>query len=210
MRGHFITFEGGDGSGKTTLIQNLQIVLEKKGYTVLVTHAPGGTDAGKVIRDLLLHPKDPLVKRAELFLFLADRAQQVEKVIRPALSKGKIVLCDRYNDSTIAYQGGARGLDVEEVSKLCTFATNSLQPEITLYLDIDPKIGLDRVKKLQGSKDHIEKEKLSFHENIRKTFHSIAKKNPTRFRILDAMQSKETVLSEALKLIDDYCHAANA
>jgi len=210
MRGHFITFEGGDGAGKSTLITRLAEILTQRGYEVVQTHAPGGTTPGKVIRELLLHPQEPLVDRAELLLFLADRSQQVEQVILPALEAGKVVLCDRYNDSTLAYQGGARGFDLKKVGEMCRFATSDLHPDLTLYLDLDPEIGIERVKSEKKSKDQIEKENLTFHQKIRKTFHEIGEKEPTRFQIIDAAQSKEAVFDKALQLIDDYCFAKNA
>lgn len=209
MKGHFITFEGGDGAGKTTLIQSLHKALLERGHDVIETRAPGGTEAGKVIRKLLLHPDEVLAPRAELLLFLADRSQQLEKVILPALREGKVVLCDRYNDSTIAYQGYARGFDVATVEDLCSFATDHLKPHLTLYLDLDPEVGLERVKNASDGKDQIEAEALSFHQTIRKAFHTIAEKEPTRFQILDAAQSKEDVFQEAMRLIDVHCFAAN-
>lgn len=210
MPAHFITFEGGDGSGKTTLVQSLYEVLKKRGLDVIQTKAPGGTPVGKVIRELLLHPSDPLTHRAELLLFLADRAEQVEKVILPALKEGKVVLCDRYNDSTLAYQGKARGFDLKEVEAMCQFATQSLRPNLTLYLDLEPAIGLKRVKLASGGKDQIEKEAIPFHQTIREAFHEFAKADPTRYAIVDASKSKEAVLNESLRLIDAHCTFSNA
>lgn len=207
MKGYFITFEGGEGAGKTSLIISLHAALIEKGYEVMQTRAPGGTEPGKVIRELLLHPTEPVVPEAELFLYLADRAQHVSKVIRPALSQGKVVLCDRYNDSTVAYQGGARGFGLDRVESLCHFATGGLTPNLTIYLDLDPEIGMERIKKAQATKDQIEAEDLSFHRKIRQTFREIAKKHPARFRILDATAPKETVFEQALKLIDAHCCA---
>lgn len=207
-RGQFITFEGGDGAGKTTLIESLHAHFAHEGCDVVHTRAPGGTGAGQVIRKLLLHPDDPLVTRAELLLFLADRAQQVEKVILPALSEGKVVLCDRYNDSTLAYQGIARGFPLSFVKEACAFATGGLKPDLTLYLDLDPSLGIQRVQKANDHyKDQIEKEDLSFHKRIREAFLSFQKEDPTRFQILDASKSKETVFQEALKLVQNRCYS---
>ncbi len=201
MKGVFITFEGGEGAGKSTLIDRLYEALRAQGRAVLKTRAPGGTRAGEAIRALLLNKEGtPLIPRAELLLFLADRAQHVEEIITPALQKDQIVLCDRYNDSTIAYQGIARGLGKEEVRKLCTFATGGLDPHLTFYLDLDPATGLKRLK--QG-KDRIEAEKLSFHEKIRAAFHQIAKEEKKRLRILDAAQSPDQVFHQAMEGIDD-------
>lgn len=210
MKGRFITFEGGEGAGKSSLIIGLHAALIKKGYDVMQTRAPGGTEPGRVIRDLLLHPHEPVVEKAELFLFLADRAHHTQTVIRPALEEGKIVLCDRYNDSTIAYQGGARGFGIENVEELCNFATESLVPSLTLYLDIDPKLGLERIKEASGHKDQIEAEDIAIHEKIRESFLQLGRKSPARFQIIDASKSREEVFQEALRLIDEKLFATSA
>lgn len=203
MKGIFITFEGGDGAGKSTLIQKLYHYLKKQGRDVIQTRAPGGTEIGQDIRNLLLHKHDaPLSKRGELLLFLADRAQHVDELILPQLKKGKIVLCDRFDDSTIAYQGGARGFTEALVVKLCDFATGGLSPHLTLYLDLDPKIGFERAQKSRTSKDRIESETLKFHQKIRKSFRKIAKKEPKRFIMIDASQSPDEVYAEAKERID--------
>jgi dTMP kinase len=202
-KGIFITFEGGDGAGKTTLIQKIFTDLAKHEFDVLQTRAPGGTKIGQDIRNLLLHKHDaPLSKRSELLLFLADRAQHVDELILPNLKKGKIVLCDRFNDSTIAYQGGARGFKEDLVRKLCDFACDNLLPDLTLYLDLDPKIGFERARKAGLVKDRIESETLKFHQKIRKSFKQIAKKEPKRFIIIDASESPEEVYSQAKVEID--------
>jgi dTMP kinase len=197
-KGIFITFEGGDGAGKTTLIQKIFNDLEKLGLNVLQTRAPGGTEIGREIRTLLLHKHEaPLSKRCELLLFLADRAQHVDELILPHLRKGKIILCDRFNDSTIAYQSGARGFKEKLVQELCKFASDALKPDLTLYLDLDPKIGFERVKKAGLAKDRIESETLKFHQKIRRAFKQIAKKEPKRFIILDASKTPEEVYTQA-------------
>jgi dTMP kinase len=202
--GFFLTFEGGDGAGKSTLIDKLHCYLETMGKSILKTRAPGGTKVGETIRSLLLTNSDtPLSERGELFLFLADRAQHVDEIIYPALQKGQIVLCDRYNDSTVAYQGTARGFEPVWTRSLCDFATKGLQPDLTLYLDIDPKIGLSRVANTGIDKDRIESEALSFHEKIRSAFHNIAKEEPKRFRILDASRSPDDVFEQALGILND-------
>lgn len=204
MKGKFITFEGGEGAGKTTLIEKVYQALLQQGHSVIKTRAPGGSPLGEKIRALLLEKSLLSVSaRTELLLFLADRAQHVEEIIRPALKKGQIVLCDRFNDSTIAYQGGARGWDKKWVHKLCDFATDDLDPTLTLYLDIDPKIGFMRLKnKRQGQeKDRIESEKLLFHQKIRRAFRQIAKEEPRRFRILDASCTSDEVFEEAMRYV---------
>lgn len=196
MKGMLITFEGGDGAGKTTLLHALHQILLSEGMEVVHTRAPGGTHLGKKIRDLLLHESAEMDELAELFLFLADRAQLVHEVIRPALKLGKIILCDRFNDSTIAYQG-ARGLDPVKIESLCHLATGSITPDLTFYLDIDPLIGLERSEKKQGCKDRLESEMLSFHQKIRHSFLNFVSENPSRFVLLDAMLSPEALLAQA-------------
>src|SRR6187431_1687241 len=146
-RGIFITIEGGEGAGKTTLIESLYQHLLGLGREVLKTREPGGTPLGEEIRKILLHSTGPVSPYAELSLFLASRAQHISELIAPALAAGKVVLCDRFNDSTIAYQGMARGLGMEEVAAVCRFICAGLEPQLTLYLDIDPAVGLSRAKK---------------------------------------------------------------
>lgn len=198
----FISFEGGEGAGKSTLIQRIYDDFIQRQKAVLLTRAPGGTMTGELIRHLLLHHDEKdISSHCELFLFLADRAQHVEQVIRPALAENKIVLCDRFNDSTVAYQGGARGFDPAWVRKLCHFATKDLEPNITLYLDIDPLEGLKRV---QRSKDRIEKEDMSFHQKIRMAYLEIAKKEPTRFYVLDASKEPDDVFQQALSVLNTH------
>jgi dTMP kinase len=194
-----ISFEGGEGAGKSTLIKKVYDYLVQHNRPVLLTRAPGGTMTGDLIRHLLLHHDEKdISSRTELFLFLADRAQHVQEIILPALANKKIVLCDRFNDSTVAYQGGARGFDPDWVRKLCRFATQDLEPDITLYLDVEPLEGLKRVKR---SKDRIEKEGIAFHQKIRDAYLSIAKKEPKRFHVLDGSQTPDDVFNHALQLL---------
>jgi len=193
-----ITFEGGEGAGKTTLIEQVFAYLKAEGFPVLHTRAPGGTPLGSALRHLLLDHPHTISSRAELFLFLADRAQHVEEIIRPALQNEQIVLCDRFNDSTLAYQG-ARGFDTAWLQKLLSFACAGITPQLTLYLDCPVEVGFQRV---QRSKDRIESEERAFHEKIRSLFLQIAKQEPSRFLPLDAMRSPQEVFSEAKKEID--------
>lgn len=202
-RGLFITFEGGDGAGKTTLIEKVYGYLQEKKIPVIWTRAPGGTPIGQKIRELLLNQHGiSLAKRCELLLFLADRAQHVDEVILPALEEEQVVLCDRFNDSTIAYQGGARGVGAKSVTSLCRFACDGIQPDLTLYLDLDPKIGFERTRASREGKDRIESETLKFHQKIRRAFHKIAKKEPNRFKLIDASLSPQDVLTQAIEYID--------
>lgn len=196
----FITFEGGEGSGKTTLIKKICEVLVKEGLDILSTRAPGATPLGEKLRHLLLkNTAIQVAPRAELLLFLADRAQHVDEVIIPAIAAGKVVLCDRYNDSTIAYQAGARGFDRNWVHELTEFASHSLRPNLTLYLDLDPEIGLSR--KSEKSGDRIQKSEIEFHQKVRNAFLEIAKKDPARFVVIDASLPKEKVLEIALEKV---------
>jgi dTMP kinase len=200
MSGFFITFEGGEGAGKSTLIEKVYSTLKEKGVATIKTHAPGATQLGKGIRELLLHQKETrITPRSELLLFLADRAEHVNEIILPALKKEIIVLCDRFNDSTIAYQAGARGLNEETVRQLCHFAAQGLEPNLTLYLDIDPVIGL---KRIPAHGDRIESETLDFHQKIRKTFLKIADEEPARVRTIDASAPLREVFAQALEQID--------
>jgi len=196
----FISFEGGEGAGKTTLIGRIDAELSAQGRKTLVTRAPGGTPTGNHIREILLH-KDHMSPRCELLLFLADRSQHVDEVIFPALEKGITVLCDRFNDSTIAYQAGARGFELAWVQKLCAFATKNLQPDLTLYLDLDPEEGF---KRMSRPKDRIEEAGLDFHRKIRAAYLAIAGAEPERFYVLDASQTPEKVFQEALHVLSSH------
>lgn len=202
-RGVLITFEGGDGAGKSTLMKGLHHLLEERGESVISTRAPGGTFVGEKIRSLLLEKENRLSDRCELFLFLADRAQHMQEVIFPALAEGKIVLCDRFNDSTLAYQGLARELDLSLVHSFCQFATEGKEPDLTFYLDLSPEIGLQRTLHKTGEKDRMESEPLAFHEKIRQAFLHIAQKEPQRVRVLDATKSPEILLQQAIYGLDD-------
>lgn len=208
-RGLFVTFEGGEGAGKSTLIEEVARQLASDGYYVVKTREPGGTHLGEHIRSLLLEHSSnhPLSAYSELCLFLAARAQHIEEIILPALNDRKIVLCDRFNDSTIAYQGIARELGAEKVTHFCDFICNGVQPNLTLYLDIDPAVGLARARKGQPSiagvrgYDRIESEGLAFHQKIREAFLEIHARHPLRFTLLDATQSPVVVFAEAMKRI---------
>lgn len=201
-KGIFITFEGGEGAGKTSLIEKIKESLLKRNLSLVFTREPGGTKFGEEIRNLLLKNRtEKVYSKAELCLFLASRAQHIQTVIRPSLQDGKIVLCDRYNDSSVAYQGYARGLGIEEVIAFSSYIVEKTVPDLTLYLDIDPKIGLSRVK---SKYDRIESEKISFHQKIRDGFLLLAKKYPDRIKILDAGKSKEEVFEIAMNYIEKF------
>ncbi len=203
--GLFVSFEGGEGAGKSSLIASLYDFLTGEGLEVIATREPGGTPLGEQIRECLLNPNDgiTLTARAELCLFLAARAQHIDEVITPALEAGKVVLCDRFNDSTIAYQGVGRGLGLDYVKQLCTLICEGVTPDLTFYLDVAPEVGLHRVSKGgRGSAlDRIESETLAFHERIRKGFYQIAAKEKERVHIIDAHQNREEVLEQVLEVV---------
>lgn len=204
----FITFEGGEGAGKTTLMNALERELLAQGIPVVRTREPGGTPLGEQIRSWLLTRNSVSVcDRAELMLFLAARAQHIEEVIAPALEAGKVVLCDRFNDSTAAYQGGARKLGVAYVRQLCNELCRDVLPDLTLYLDVDPNIGLTRTRKAvkenarSGDVDRIESERLQFHEDVRKVFIDIGNGEPERFHILNANKPQDEVIAAARNIV---------
>lgn len=199
-QGFFITFEGGEGAGKTTLITQIAHELTQSGYTVIRAREPGGTELGEQIREILLHKPGNLSPHSELCLFLASRAQHIAEVIGPALKKNYIVLCDRFNDSSIAYQGAARGLGMEKVSEFCTFISQGLEPNLTFYLDVSPESGLMRALK-DRPQDRIEAEALSFHQKIREAYQLLHAKYPKRLQLLDASKPSADVYADALKFI---------
>lgn len=195
----FITFEGVEGAGKSTLIQSLREFFDQKKIRCMQTHEPGGTAFGKQLREILLHREPNLIsKKTEILLFLADRANHVEQVILPALRQGSIVLCDRFNDSTIAYQSDI-GTDHSKLQELCNFATDNLQPNITFLLDIDPLLSLGRL----GTRDYFENKEITFHTGVRKKFLELASNHKKRFVILDAALSKEQIFQLVLSRIEE-------
>ena len=198
MRGLFVTFEGVEGSGKTTVAEAIAENLRQKGLTVTVTAEPRDTSVGRQIRQLLA-TVDERTAWTETFLFLADRAEHVAKVIKPALERGEIVLCDRFTDSTIAYQGFGLGLPLEWLTQLNSIATNGLVPDLTLLLDIDPEKGLKRSQR----ETVFERRSLDFHQRVRWGYLWLAKQEPHRVKVIDASQPLESVLTQALRLVEE-------
>ena len=203
-KGLFVTFEGGEGSGKTTLLEKLYQTLKELDYDVIKTRAPGGTALGISIRSLVLHHQHmKICERAELLLFLTDRAQHVQEVILPALREGKIILCDRFTDSTMAYQLGARKIEEGEwLEKLCDFGCYSLKPDLTFFLSIEPKIGLARAKSAivqegKESFDRLESEALKFHEHVFEHYQKLASREPNRIKTIDAKKPLQEVFLAA-------------
>jgi dTMP kinase len=200
--GLFITFEGGEGSGKSTQLRLLARRLESAGLPVRVLREPGGTEVGEAVRSLLLDPEHGgLDARAELLLYEAARAQLVAEVIEPALEAGEIVLCDRFFDSTTAYQGYARGLPLDEVAALNASATGGVSPARTLVLDIDPTLGVQRAT--CGGADRLECEDLAFHRAVREGFLAIAENDPDRVRVVDATGTIDEVASRVASALGD-------
>ncbi len=187
MQGAFITLEGIDGAGKSAQTALLHQALQQAGYNVQVTREPGGDDVGEAVRTLLLEKH--MVLRAELLLFLAARAQNTAQIIMPALQAGNIVLCDRYIDSSVAYQGYARGLNPAEIEQMNSFATGTLTPHLTILLDIAPQTGLAR----QMNRNRMEAEGIEFLQRARQGFLTVAENNKERFLVLDASQSLQTL-----------------
>jgi len=199
MSGIFITLEGGDGAGKSTQAELLGAWLETRGYEVVRTREPGGTRLGAEIRRLLLHGGEDVGDvdpRAEALLYAADRAQHVAKVVRPALERGAVVVQDRYIDSSLAYQGAGRVLDVSDVRRISEWASEGLRPQLTVLLDVDPEVAVSR-RESRGGTDRLEGETDDFHRAVRQGFLELTEADPDRYLVLDADQPAEE-LNEAV------------
>lgn len=207
-KGFFITLEGGEGAGKSTVMTFLKEKLTQKGHTVIASREPGGCSLAEELRSLLLHQTKPIAAKCELFLFLAARVQHIEEVIVPALDRGAIVLCDRFSDSTIAYQGCGKNLGFEYVQQVCKLAEGSCEPDCTLFLDIDPERGLKRTdtrRKENNDKtgpDRMEQESLSFHARVRAGFQKLAGLYSERIHTIDASLDLHNVQTKALTIIE--------
>lgn len=186
LTGRFITLEGGDGAGKTTQAELLEEWLRARGLEVVRTREPGGTSLGRQLRELLLHGNEPIDPRAEALLYAADRAQHVAQVVRPALERGAIVVQDRYIDSSLAYQGAGRVLEVDDVRRLSSWASGGLQPDLTVLLDVSPELAVERRASAGGVADRLEREATDFHTAVRLGFLALAAAEPGRFLTLDA------------------------
>jgi len=189
--GVFVVFEGGEGSGKSTQCRMLVQWLSELGYPVELTREPGGTALGQQLRRLLLDPDTgDLSARAETLIYLADKAEHVDRVLLPALADGRVVISDRYVDSTLAYQGAGRSLHPVELEPMALWATSGLRPHLTIVLDIDPVLGLERAG---SSPDRIESEPLDFHRRVREHFLDLASADPAHYAVLDADRSPEEI-----------------
>lgn len=197
--GAFIVFEGGEGAGKSTQAAALAELLQARGRSVVRTREPGGTPAAEAIRAILLDPAFAgLDDRAEALLFAAARGDHAQRVIRPALRRGDVVVCDRFMDSSMAYQGIARGLGADVVANLSLWATDGLIPDLTVVMDIDPQVGLGRV----SSPDRLESEPLEWHRRVREGFVEIARRDPRRYLVLDAGRPPEDLATEIAQVVD--------
>lgn len=199
-KGLFITFEGADGCGKTTQLNLLKEYLEKNGYDVLVTREPGGKGLGEKFREILLNYDGVVSERCESFLFLADRAQNIDTIVKPAIDAGKIVLCDRHIDSSVAYQGYGRGLDIEKIKQLNTLATGGLLPDLTLVFDIDIETSMKRVGK---EKDRMESAGNEFFNRVRNGYLELAKQEPKRIKVVNSTASIEEIHEQVVKIMKD-------
>ena len=198
MSGLFITFEGIDGCGKTTQIKLLKEYFEKKNKKVLLTREPGAKGLGEKLREILLNYDGEVSSNCESFLFLADRAQHIDTIVKPAVQRGEIVLCDRHTDSTVAYQGYGRGVNIEQINLLNNIATSGLKPDITFIFDIDTETSAKRVGK---EKDRMEAAGIEFFKRVREGYLSIAKDEPERVKLIDGNKTIEEIHEEILELI---------
>ena len=197
--GLFITFEGADGCGKTTQIELLDKYLKNKGYNTLLTREPGAKGLGIQLREILLHYDGEVSSKCESFLFLADRAQHVDCIVKPAIKEGKIVLCDRHTDSTVAYQGYGRGLDINEIKHLNNIATSSLKPDLTILLDVDIETSMKRVGK---DKDRMESSGKDFFNRVREGFLKIAELEPDRVKLISSSDTIENIHNRIVELVE--------
>jgi dTMP kinase len=210
LKGVFISFEGIEGTGKSTQARMAAEYLRGKGCEVIQTMEPGGTKISLTIRELLLSPEnkemDPVT---ELLLYNAARVQHIREVIAPALEKGAVVITDRFSDSTVAYQGHARGIDLKLIDSLDKIATGGLRPDITILLNIDAETGLARNKAL-NKRDRLELEDISFHEKVRKGFIQIAAREPERVKIVDSSEGLKEVHGNVMKIISDFLESGSS
>lgn len=198
-QGLFITFEGPDGCGKTTQMNLLAQYFEKKGKKVVLTREPGGKGLGEKVREILLNYNGEVSDRCESFLFLADRAQNIDIIVKPAIEQGEIVLCDRHIDSTVAYQGYGRGLDINEINILNNLATGGKKPDLTLVFDVDVETSMKRVGK---EKDRMESAGIDFHNRVRNGYLELAKQEPTRIKVLDATKTIEEIHEKVVEIVE--------
>lgn len=203
MKGTFITVEGGEGAGKTTVLNTVYEKLTDLGYSVILTREPGGIKISEKIREVILNPNyKEMEKRTEALLYAAARRQHLIEKVKPAIAAGKIVLCDRFIDSSLTYQGYARGIGIEEVLAINEFAIDGFMPSLTLYFDVKPEIGLNRIfKNEMRERNRLDLESLEFHNRVYEGYHILLKKFPNRIKRLDVNRPLEIVQKEAFEVI---------
>ncbi len=194
-KGLFITLEGGDGVGKSTQQTRIADFFTQRGRTVVSTREPGGTEVGKLLREIVLHHPGEIAPRAEALIYAADRAHHIETLVRPALERGEVVVQDRYFDSSVAYQGAGRVLDATEVRDLSLWATGGLLPNVTILLDLDPTVASERMVATRAGLDRLESAGEAFHHRVRTEFLGMAEREPERFLVVDAAQSPDDVFA---------------
>ena len=199
-KGLFITFEGADGCGKTTQIKLLDEYLKNKGYSTLLTREPGAVGLGVKLREILLNYDGEVSPQAESFLFLADRAQHIDCIIRPAIKEGKVILCDRHTDSTVAYQGYGRELDLDRINYLNNIATGGFKPDLTIVFDIDIETSMQRVG---SQKDRMESAGIEFFNRVRNGYLEIAKKEPGRVKVINSFDTIENIHKKVIELVEN-------
>ncbi|TAM47757.1 MAG: dTMP kinase [Gammaproteobacteria bacterium] len=203
--GFFITVEGGEGAGKSTMLAFMRDWLAKAGRDVVVTREPGGTPLGERVRDILLHARElHMTAETEALLMFAVRAEHLERVIRPALDAGKTVLCDRFTDATYAYQGGGRGLSIERIAQLEAWVQGALRPNLTLLLDVPVDVGLKRANQ-RSEPDRFEREQQEFFERVRATYLERARREPQRLRVIDASRTPAEVQHQITSVLVECC-----
>ena len=201
MKGYFITFEGPDGSGKTTVATAVCEELEKRGYEVIHTREPGGIGISEKIRNIILDPENTMMDaKTEALLYAASRRQHLVEKVFPAIQEGKIVICERFLDSSLAYQGYGRQLGFDEVLEINLFAIDRTYPDLTVYLDVDEKVGLDRLSD-RNFKDRLDQESVDFHHRVAEGYQEVLRRFKDRIKIVDASMGKEEVIQDSLNLI---------
>lgn len=203
MRGLFISFEGNDGSGKSSALETIKERLIKEGYDVIYTREPGGSYIAEKIREVILDPDNlGMDSKTEALLYAASRREHVTKTIIPALNSGKIILCDRFLDSSLAYQGFAREIGIDEVYNMNLFATEGLLPDVSILVCVHPEIGMSRINRDARALDRLELEKMDFHNKVYNGYLEVAKKYPERIKLINGEVSKEEVVNEAWAIIE--------
>jgi len=207
MTGRFITIEGIEGVGKSTNVACIADYFRERGDTVVVTREPGGTELGERIRSLILDtPREGLSDLGELLLMFAARAEHLNDVIRPALQRGEVIVCDRFTDATFAYQGGGRGMDAAAIATLRDLVQAELEPDLTILLDADTDISAERVAARGDSKDRFEQEQVEFFRRVRRAYLATAEANPHRVRVVDAAQPLESVREQVTNILEEFCN----